>query len=615
MPPRVEFALDDRPLARGQPSIDPSGEEAAKNSGVASAKVARTPHDELISLMRSLRTAHPIERNSAIALPEKLPRFGDLSCYGVSDVHEARLWELEANRLVKSLEQPHAPMLCALAICGLDDIHQVVSANLPGCRPNDAAYGGVITRCFLKLESRLKASSSVQEIDRFIQMAKVSRVNVGAEVVLDEEAMAAYYVVVDYITMTALERHARLRLHVRTMPHVPTIPHMRVKGGNLSNPNQSEPYVSRYASEMAEVSNWLFRVQWQILRDLVTRETRGRVPDEIDLSAAVYCTGSRDISTMTYQNRLGHLSGSTSGVAIGMCRQSLSMLYSVAKIMRDNTSRGDARASGTSILTIKTQNTEIPDLEVEIRSMGDIISTIVPLSCMDPRINDSLRSVCDAIHMSSTVADLHAKAKGFAAFVNLYSKLPIHEKESGFIIFIAKSFRVAEWSWRDFIKGQVRCRSVRELATTTGLGHQSIIMHLLSSEDELPILTKVPYNGMFARSDSGGFSIDVKPTIGILVASGFLVVQVLTERGPALVCLDLRAHGSRILDNNPNGPAMPDLQDRQCMVHDQRNKVLMLACRDLGDEGERDKDVVFRTQYIQWEKVVGLYDDVERKVW
>ncbi|KAF5702433.1 hypothetical protein FMUND_13488 [Fusarium mundagurra] len=96
---------------------------------------------------------------------------------------------------------------------------------------------------------------------------------------------------------------------------------------------------------------------------------------------------------------------------------------------------------------------------------------------------------------------------------------------AGFIILLSKSIRVAEWPWRDFLKGRVTYRSVRELASVTGLDEQGIMMHLLSLEDETPLVTKGPYNSVFSSTGSDGFSIDVQPKIGTLVVSGCLSLK------------------------------------------------------------------------------------------
>ena len=139
------------------------------------------------------------------------------------------------------------------------------------------------------------------------------------------------------------------------------------------------------------------------------------------------------------------------------------------------------------------------------------------------------------------------------------------------------------------------CRSVQELASVTGLDEQAIIAHLLSSESETPLLAKGPYNSAFSNTDSDGFSIDVPPKVGTLALSGIVILEVLTESGPALVSLDLRPRTGRpprVLTES--GPTLMSLElrsrtarfprndspDMRCLVHAQAAETERLACFD-----------------------------------
>jgi hypothetical protein len=179
---------------------------------------------------------------------------------------------------------------------------------------------------------------------------------------------------------------------------------------------------------------------------------------------------------------------------------------------------------------------------------------------------------------------------------------------AAFIIVVCKSLRVAEWTWRDFLKGRVTCRSVRELASVTNLDEQGIIMHLLSSENELPLKFRGPYNSVFANAESEGFSVDVKPKMGTLFVSGLIILEVLTEGGSALVCLDLR---SRVITD---GGQINEAMGRRRVVHGQHDACLVLACTDPPQEGEIDKDITFRWRWLSWEKVIGLYNNPDQNV-
>jgi len=378
--------------------------------------------------------------------------------------------------------------------------------------------------------------------------------------------------------------------------------------------------------------------------------------------------------------------------------------------------------------------------------MSDLVSTMVPFSCMNPQFGDLMLKACNTVHAFTVVSDLHLKAQGFSVLANLCRKTPArgplatpgalplsqsfmangpivrtitglqpnmgsatsrpisrivglfwkasHEERTlfnsrsmrrrvsaaghewgieedtvvlrciryttgvllscaalvvggllagflvgsridgvdpfnltmfswviaAFVMVVAKSLRVGEWSWKDFLQGRARCRSVSELAGITGLDEQSIIMHLLSTEDETPIVTKGPFNRVFTRmhGDADGFSIDAKPTIGTLAISGILVLEVLAEWGPALICLDLRPQNSRQWGSSRWwGSTIPgdDVGQSRRRVHSQRKLVQALACKDPPNETERDKDIVFQMQSIRWEKIVGVYNDTERRVW
>lgn len=158
----------------------------------------------------------------------------------------------------------------------------------------------------------------------------------------------------------------------------------------------------------------------------------------------------------------------------------------------------------------------------------------------------------------------------------------------------------------------MRCQSVDELATVSGLSSQNIIMHLLSLEDETPVVTKGPYNGLFSRKDQNGFSIDVKATVGTLLESGLLVLKVSAESGPALICLDLRFRrsGAYTADDEESG----DFELPRHIVHSQGQAVMAMVCLDPPDYNDKSRDVIFRRQKICWERVIGLYRDVGRQV-
>ncbi|KAI0413978.1 hypothetical protein F5X98DRAFT_390346 [Xylaria grammica] len=114
---------------------------------------------------------------------------------------------------------------------------------------------------------------------------------------------------------------------------------------------------------------------------------------------------------------------------------------------------------------------------------------------------------------------------------------------AGFIILIAKSTRVGNWSWRDFLHRQVLCRSVSELHYVTGIDYQLILAKLLHEESTNRLKTRGPYNCVFTNrtDDADGFSIDKPLSIRTMLLSGLVMIQVQAPYyGEFLVCLDVR---------------------------------------------------------------------------
>ncbi|KAF6825973.1 hypothetical protein CPLU01_09965 [Colletotrichum plurivorum] len=90
----------------------------------------------------------------------------------------------------------------------------------------------------------------------------------------------------------------------------------------------------------------------------------------------------------------------------------------------------------------------------------------------------------------------------------------------GFVLLIAKSVRVSDWPWRDFLLRQVTCRTVREVANVSGLEPQDILTFLLANEHHSKLKLRGPFQEMFYNEgDSEGFSIDVRPSFQTLLAS------------------------------------------------------------------------------------------------
>jgi hypothetical protein len=113
---------------------------------------------------------------------------------------------------------------------------------------------------------------------------------------------------------------------------------------------------------------------------------------------------------------------------------------------------------------------------------------------------------------------------------------------AAFVVLVCKSIQVENWSWRDFLLCRVKCRSVSELQSVTGINDQLIMAKLLHDERGTILNTRGPYNSVFQRKseDGSGFSIDRPLNTRTLLLSGLTLMKVMTAQGHALVCLDAR---------------------------------------------------------------------------
>ncbi|RGP77373.1 hypothetical protein FLONG3_4512 [Fusarium longipes] len=691
------------------------------------------------------------------------------------------------------LEKLSDQLLCALSICALDDNLMLRPESQMGMSPN----GSIIGRSINKLETRLgdvpdilrKAGLHARTTSRRPNDKDESyETQPGVEAVNDTEA-PIYYQLVDYTTetlvrilcggfgaedkywiarivtvlakfstklkvlsggipsfgMEALSRHAGAREDLERYPfpgadNVSDIAFdviLEVEEAHKPQadrtPAPGDRYVATYASDMTAVSNWLFRIMWHIFTDLNTRNTRGREMDEFEVSAAVFATGSESLPTVAYHNRLGHISGSSSKVAVGMSHRIIDLLVTTATVMRRHPAPRLQLRTGRSTLSIR-QGKSDPERLYALNSMAEIISVMIILSCIEPCVTEDLARLCNSVRATQILSKIYVATHGCAVYTSLYNNisqidpLPLRRSRplsdyagltgrtrtsselrdrhnaqwqcnfdaikeldqctsgatrrrvsasarnwaveehaisvsclpytitimsgcailvlgglmaglfvgsridgvdpfnltmfawiiAGFIILVSKSVRVAEWTWRDFLKGRVTCRTVRELATVTKLSEQDIILHLLSSEKEIPLVLRGPYNNVFSNKGAEGFSVDVKPNVGTLFASGLIVLEVLLESGSALVCLDLRPQLTTLDGDNSNELTRPNIgstgPSKQRIVHRQREPYRVLACKNPPLLGESEKDVVFRQQLLSWEKIIGIYNKPEQKV-
>lgn len=172
---------------------------------------------------------------------------------------------------------------------------------------------------------------------------------------------------------------------------------------------------------------------------------------------------------------------------------------------------------------------------------------------------------------------------------------------AAFIILIAKSLSVREWPWRDFLRGEVACRSVSELHTVTGVDEQEILGYLLAKDAYTILTTRGPFNILFSRRSGDGFSVDVKLELRALISSGIVVVGVATNMGPALVCLDFRR----------------GVEGRTSIYHSDgvREGECLFGCFDFPEAIYDDSDIPLQRlpESMTWTRVLGSYDREDKR--
>jgi hypothetical protein len=99
---------------------------------------------------------------------------------------------------------------------------------------------------------------------------------------------------------------------------------------------------------------------------------------------------------------------------------------------------------------------------------------------------------------------------------------------AGAFLVLAKSRYVENWPWHDFLRGQMVCRSVSELAVASRVKEQAVLLYLLHHEFRNPLVYCGPYPGVFRRrAEKGarGFDINVPTGHATVLAAGFIVHQ------------------------------------------------------------------------------------------
>lgn len=172
---------------------------------------------------------------------------------------------------------------------------------------------------------------------------------------------------------------------------------------------------------------------------------------------------------------------------------------------------------------------------------------------------------------------------------------------AAFIVLLAKSVRVSNWPWRDFLRRTVLCRSVSELHSMTGIDEQLILGKLLQVESDSRLQTRGPYNCVFTQktSSADGFSIDHPMSIQTMLLSGLVMIQVeAIFQGEFLVCLDLRKGTSYHVVQQSKDPT----DDREYIVSDR------LATDGVQDTS-RQRIPLQKRGDARWNRVVGVYSE------
>lgn len=177
---------------------------------------------------------------------------------------------------------------------------------------------------------------------------------------------------------------------------------------------------------------------------------------------------------------------------------------------------------------------------------------------------------------------------------------------AAFIILIAKNMKVKEWAWNDFLRRRVRCCSVSELQSMTGVDAQLIIYKLLHDERRGSVLNiRGPYNSAFLRRANEGFAIDVPISSSTLRRSGLVMLKVATAQGYALVCLDFRT-GTEL---STIGHA-PDSQKEYLICEQIDDLVFEFRSRR---RKSPSKHSFLRSRGMKWKRVLGVYLSEEAK--
>ncbi|PGH11583.1 hypothetical protein AJ80_07053 [Polytolypa hystricis UAMH7299] len=171
---------------------------------------------------------------------------------------------------------------------------------------------------------------------------------------------------------------------------------------------------------------------------------------------------------------------------------------------------------------------------------------------------------------------------------------------AGFFTVVAKSVRVENWPWRDFLLGRVVCRSITEVCQASNAKPQVLLAILLQLQHMMILEKRGPFHAIFGRKADDGLSIDVPLETGTLIDGGFIPIRVQSTDGPALALLHVPPWG-----DNASVQPQGTCSDGE-----------MVICRNMREPWESEKTNLPRYQLcsnrLQWFRVHGIYKkDVE----
>ena len=170
---------------------------------------------------------------------------------------------------------------------------------------------------------------------------------------------------------------------------------------------------------------------------------------------------------------------------------------------------------------------------------------------------------------------------------------------AGFTVIIAKSMRVGNWPWRDFLTGQVVCCTLMELVGVTGMDPQLLLTLLLRLETQMVISKRGSFAFIFHNYDtSNGFLIDKPMTTSAMAEAGTILIKVLAAHGPSLVAIQTSETTTWDVIR-PKGTV-----DRKCRP----------VCRNLTVRGEWKEKSGAKPRYsldyqeLDWYRILGIFE-------